>query len=89
MPQGLTVHFINEYVDRGRIILQETLPVFEDDKIYHIHQRLVSRQPKILREALEILESGGITYSAKKGTLFTQMTDQEETDLITKCSNLF
>ena len=93
MPQGLTVHFIDEYVDRGRIILQEEIPVFEDDKIYHIHQRLVSQQPKILREALEKFEQTDIYargYPAvEKGTLFTQMTDQEETDLITKCSNLF
>ena len=89
MPQGLTVHFIDKYVDRGQIILKKKVPVYDDDKIYHIHQRLVSIQPKVLIDALNILERGGETYTAQKGTLFTQMTIKEETNLIKKCSDLF
>ena len=89
MPQGLTVHFIDKYIDRGQIILKKKVPVYDDDKIYHIHQRLVSMQPKVLIDALNILERGGETYPAQKGTLFTQMTIKEETNLIKKCSDLF
>ena len=89
MPQGLTVHFIDKYVDRGQIILKKKVPVYDDDKIYHIHQRLVSMQPKVLIDALNILERGGETYPAEKGTLFTQMTIKEEINLIKKCSDLF
>ena len=89
MPQGLTVHFIDKYVDRGQIILKKKVPVYDDDKIYHIHQRLVSIQPKVLIDALNILERGGETYPAEKGTLFTQMTIKEEINLIKKCSDLF
>ena len=89
MPQGLTVHFIDKYVDRGQIILKKKVPVYNDDKIYHIHQRLVSMQPKVLIDALNILERGGETYPAEKGTLFTQMTIKEEINLIKKCSDLF
>ena len=84
MPQGLTVHFIDKYVDRGQIILKKKVPVYNDDKIYHIHQRLVSMQPKVLIDALNILERGGETYPAEKGTLFTQMTIKEEINLIKK-----
>ena len=89
IPQGLTVHFIDKYVDRGQIILKKKVPVYDDDKIYHIHQRLVSMQPKVLIDALNILERGGETYPAEKGTLFTQMTIKEEINLIKKCSDLF
>ena len=89
MPQGLTVYFIDKYVDRGQIILKKKVPVYDDDKIYHIHQRLVSMQPKVLIDALNILERGGETYPAEKGTLFTQMTIKEEINLIKKCSDLF
>ena len=89
MPQGLTVHFIDKYVDRGQIILKKKVPVYDDDKIYHIHQRLVSMQPKVLIDALNILERGGETYPAEKGTLFTQLTIKEEINLIKKCSDLF
>ena len=89
MPQGLTVHFIDKYVDRGQIILKKKVPVYDDDKIYHIHQRLVSMQPKVLIDALNILERGGETYPAEKGTLFTQMTIKEEINLIKTCSDLF
>ena len=46
-------------------------------------------QPKVLIDALNILERGGETYPAEKGTLFTQMTIKEETNLIKKCSDLF
>ena len=89
MPQGLTVHFIDKYVDRGQIILKKKVPVYDDDKIYHIHQRLVSMQPKVLIDALNILERGGETYPAEKGTLLTQMTIKEEINFIKKCSDLF
>ena len=65
MPQGLTVHFIDKYVDRGQIILKKEIPVYDDDKIYHIHQRLVSMQPKVLIDALNIIAQGEETYPAE------------------------
>ena len=89
IPQGLTVHFIDKYVDRGQIILKKEIPVYDDDKIYHIHQRLVSMQPKVLIDALNIIAQGEETYPAEKGTLFTQMTVKEEINLIAKCTDLF
>lgn len=78
ISQGLTVHFIDQYIDRGHIILREKIPVFEDDKIYHIHQRLVSKQPKVLVESLKLLENNKDTYPAERGNLFSQMSEKEE-----------
>ena len=78
LDQGITVHFIDEKIDRGEIIHQEKVPVYKDDKIYHIHQRVISRQPRALMKSLELLEKNVQTYPAGKGTLFHQMTEDEE-----------
>ena len=78
-----------EKYSEGQIILKKEIPVYDDDKIYHIHQRLVSMQPKVLIDALNIITQGGETYPAEKGTLFTQMTVKEEMNLIAKCTDLF
>jgi len=66
IPQGVTTHFIDERVDAGRIILQEVIPVYEDDTLFDVNQRLYETQLKLIKPTLDLVEEKkDITYFAR------------------------
>jgi phosphoribosylglycinamide formyltransferase 1 len=52
---GCTVHFVTKEVDSGPIILQDIIPVFDDDSEETLMLRILEREHIILPEALKIL----------------------------------
>ncbi|MFZ7143569.1 phosphoribosylglycinamide formyltransferase [Avibacterium avium] len=44
---GTTVHFVNEEVDGGAIVLQAKVPIFPDDEVSDIEQRVKYQEQKI------------------------------------------
>ena len=44
LPQAVTTHFIDERLDAGRIILQKQIPIYFDDTLFDIQQRLYEYQ---------------------------------------------
>lgn len=44
---GTTVHFVNEILDGGAIILQAKVPIFPDDEILDIEQRVKEQELRI------------------------------------------
>lgn len=56
VPPGISVHFIGEKIDAGRLILTERLPVFKDDSVYDVSLRWLELQPEVLVQALERLD---------------------------------
>ena len=44
---GTTVHFVNEEVDAGAVILQAKVPIFADDRIEDIEQRVKAQEIQI------------------------------------------
>lgn len=51
---GVTVHFVNEGVDTGPIILQETVPVLPGDTTESLHQRIHTVEHKLYPEAIRL-----------------------------------
>ncbi|MCX7794941.1 MAG: phosphoribosylglycinamide formyltransferase [bacterium] len=51
---GCTVHFVNEIVDGGPIILQEAVPVYDDDTVETLSARILEKEHKILVEAIRL-----------------------------------
>ena len=49
---GATVHFVDEGVDTGKIILQETAPVMEGDSPEDLAARVLETEHRILAEGL-------------------------------------
>ena len=49
---GATVHFVDEGVDTGEIILQETVPVMEGDSPEDLAARVLETEHRILAEGL-------------------------------------
>lgn len=57
---GCTVHFVDEGVDSGPIIMQAVVPVYEDDSVESLAQRILEEEHKIYPRAVGLLAQGRI-----------------------------
>jgi phosphoribosylglycinamide formyltransferase-1 len=55
---GCTVHFVNEGVDTGPIVLQEVVPVMPADTVDALSARILEREHALYVEALNLVMSG-------------------------------
>ncbi len=55
---GITVHFIDEGVDTGDIILQRTYPITDLDNYKTLLEKAYEECPKILYDAIKLLQNG-------------------------------
>lgn len=63
---GCTVHFVDEHYDSGAILMQRTVPVFEEDTPESLQARVLSEEHKILPEAVKLLVSGKVRKEGRK-----------------------
>ncbi|MGI6449914.1 MAG: phosphoribosylglycinamide formyltransferase [Desulfitobacteriia bacterium] len=66
---GCTVHFVDEGMDTGPIILQEAVPVFEEDTVETLEQRILQVEHKIYPEAIRLIALGKIKCLGRKVTI--------------------
>lgn len=57
---GCTVHFVNEEVDGGAIILQEAVPVYFEDTAEDIQKRVLVEEHKMLSRAIDLISRGKV-----------------------------
>ncbi len=55
---GATVHYVDEGVDTGDIILQRTCPVYPDDTAEVLQKRVLKIEHEIYSEAIQMVISG-------------------------------
>lgn len=55
---GCTVHFVDEHLDHGPIILQKTVPVLDGDDVYSLSARILEQEHTAYSEAIGLLFSG-------------------------------
>ena len=55
---GCTVHFVDEELDHGAIILQKTVPVLESDDEHSLSKRILEQEHIAYSEAINIVLSG-------------------------------
>lgn len=60
---GCTVHFVDEELDHGAIIVQKTVPVLDDDDEHALATRILEQEHLAYTEAIKIILDGkfGIT----------------------------
>ena len=63
---GITVHYINEGIDTGDIILQQCYPIHSDDDYGTLLQKAFDKCPNILEEALTLIYSQSVTPIKQK-----------------------
>lgn len=52
---GCTVHYVNELVDGGAILLQQAVPVYFEDDAKTLQQRVLKEEHKLLPQAIKLI----------------------------------
>lgn len=63
---GCTVHFVNEGIDTGPIILQAVVPVLPDDTPETLHKRIQEKEHIIYPLAIRLIAEGRVSISGRK-----------------------
>ena len=63
---GCTVHFVDEGVDTGPIIIQKCVPVLEDDTQDTLASRILEQEHKIFPEAVRLFVRGKLNIEGHK-----------------------
>jgi len=63
---GCTVHFVNEGVDAGPVVLQQAVPVLAGDTPATLHQRIQVAEHALLPEAIRLFALGKLQIDGKK-----------------------
>jgi phosphoribosylglycinamide formyltransferase-1 len=56
---GCTVHFVDEYLDAGPILLQAAVPVLDDDTVDTLSARILKEEHRIYSDAIRMVLAGG------------------------------
>jgi phosphoribosylglycinamide formyltransferase-1 len=63
---GCTVHFVDEQLDHGVILLQKTVPVLKDDDAHTLSARILEQEHLAYSEAIAKVLSGNYEISGRR-----------------------
>lgn len=68
---GCTVHFVNEEVDRGAILLQEVVPVYYKDTKEILQKRVLEKEHILLPKAIDLISKDQVEIINGKARINT------------------
>jgi phosphoribosylglycinamide formyltransferase 1 len=66
---GCTVHFVDEYLDAGPILIQTAVPVLDDDTVESLSARILKEEHRIYSEAISIVLAGSYRIEGRRVVL--------------------
>lgn len=66
---GCTVHFVDEGMDSGPVILQQAVPVFEWDTEQSLSERILSQEHMLYPKAISLYAQGRLKITGRKVTI--------------------
>ena len=63
---GCTVHFVDEGLDTGPIILQEAVPVYDDDTVESLHERIHQAEHRLYPQAIRLFMEGKLRIEGRR-----------------------
>jgi len=63
---GVTLHLVDEEYDTGPIVLQKTVPVFDDDTPETLQKRVLAVEHEIYPEAIKLFETKKFNITGRK-----------------------
>jgi phosphoribosylglycinamide formyltransferase-1 len=63
---GCTVHFVDEGMDTGPIIIQAAVPAKDDDTEEMLSERILKLEHKIFPEAIKLFAEGRLVMNGRK-----------------------
>jgi phosphoribosylglycinamide formyltransferase-1 len=73
---GCTVHFVDEGVDTGPIILQEAVPVYDDDTADSLSMRILKHEHEVYSRAIQLYAEGRIEIDGRRVKIRAGKTDK-------------
>jgi phosphoribosylglycinamide formyltransferase-1 len=62
---GVTVHFVDEEIDHGAVILQEAVPVLPNDTLQKLEQKIHRAEHKIYSRAIHLFATGKLKIEGR------------------------
>ncbi len=63
---GCTVHFVDKGVDTGPIIIQAVVPVYDDDTVEDLKERILAEEHRIYPQAIELYAQGRLEIKGRR-----------------------
>ncbi|MBV9266914.1 MAG: phosphoribosylglycinamide formyltransferase [Acidobacteriaceae bacterium] len=63
---GCTVHFVDENMDAGPILLQATVPVLDDDTVQSLSSRILEQEHRVYSEAIQWVLEGNFRIEGRR-----------------------
>jgi phosphoribosylglycinamide formyltransferase-1 len=63
---GCTVHFVDEFLDAGPIVLQSAVPVRDDDTVETLSARILEQEHRIYSEAIRVVLDGRYSLAGRR-----------------------
>lgn len=63
---GATIHFVDEEYDHGPIILQDVVPVLDDDSAETLAARVLDQEHRLYVEAIRLFAEGRLTVCGRR-----------------------
>jgi phosphoribosylglycinamide formyltransferase-1 len=63
---GCTVHFVDEFLDSGPIIVQAAVPVMEGDTLESLSARILAQEHVIYPKAIGYIVDGRVTVEGRR-----------------------
>ncbi|HCC68959.1 MAG TPA: phosphoribosylglycinamide formyltransferase [Nitrospiraceae bacterium] len=63
---GCTVHFVDEGIDTGPIIIQAAVPVYDDDTEESLSERILKHEHRIYPAAIKLFSEGRLEVKGRK-----------------------
>ncbi|MDP2689149.1 MAG: phosphoribosylglycinamide formyltransferase [Deltaproteobacteria bacterium] len=63
---GCTVHFVDEGVDSGPIIIQAAVPVLDGDTVETLSQRILAEEHRIYPQAIQLFSEGRLAVRGRR-----------------------
>jgi phosphoribosylglycinamide formyltransferase-1 len=74
---GCTVHFVDEELDHGAIVVQRTVPVLDDDDEHSLAERILEQEHIAYSEAIDIVLQGNFEIRGRRLAQKTQIHQRD------------
>jgi phosphoribosylglycinamide formyltransferase-1 len=75
---GCTVHFVDDGVDTGPIIIQAVVPVYPDDTEESLKDRILKEEHKIYPKAIQLYAQGRLIIEGRKVLIRDYVKDESQ-----------
>ncbi|MFC1807283.1 methionyl-tRNA formyltransferase [Candidatus Omnitrophota bacterium] len=57
---GVTIHYVNEIIDGGGILLQEVIPIENNDTFESLYKKVIALTPKLFIRTIDMIRDGRV-----------------------------